>query len=287
MKTRSHYGERQSSATHEAPRDGAHQQLLDHENEETGHSRSIRAASSTRPSMVRQLALGSATVVALGVVSTYLLFSQRSAEATHSVSGVRVYAGSGGFAKRQRDIELSFRPYQQQRTADGALLVIGQVANVTTEDMRNPQVSLQLIDDLGRVVHEATVPTFKHHLEPGESTPVQLALFDVPQHQSVLFKAYGQPEGARSDEVALEVSLRSTADGSELTGQVRNPSEAVVTHAKLQVLALDGEGKLLGISALALKQPLVAGDQVDFSIPRPTATGDVAGYRGVAWATPN
>jgi hypothetical protein len=159
--------------------------------------------------------------------------------------------------------------FHRTRTAPGpGWFVLATIHNPHAEPVRPARLRVRLLDAEGEEVGGAR-GSLERGLAPGERAPIAVLIDHPVPHEDIELLATGPTVEALPEPAALSLEhddpIRGELGGWVVFGRVRNPGEAPVEGARVEVQALDGSGLLLGLDWLVL-DPIEAGEAVEFEL---------------------
>ncbi len=140
--------------------------------------------------------------------------------------------------------------------------VLGVVKNTSPFPIDRPEVKVRLLDAAGHVVATRQGYAERDRLEPSESCPAKVLVNEPPEHASlgyevVAHRALFDPGRVSGLEVTLEGEPRQNFNTWEVTGVVRNQGKQRARLAKVELVALNEQGQMLGVETAFPEETLI------------------------------
>lgn len=145
-----------------------------------------------------------------------------------------------------------FEPRGRRSGFERSFYVLGMVTNTSPFAIDRPEVRVVLRDASGQVVATRQGYAERDRLEPSESSPAKVLVSDPPEHASLEYevvarRALFDPGKVTGLEVELDGPPRQNFNTWEVSGTVKNRGKQVARWARVELVALDKQGKMLGV----------------------------------------
>ncbi len=171
----------------------------------------------------------------------------------------------------------------------GGLWCLGEILNSTGADLEQAGISIQLLDDQGKVVAEEQTYVGIDLLRPGAKAPFAVRFSSPPQsfssYQALPWKGVLGYVGS----YYLDLEVRDTAGEGEryatyiVTGVVANVGPEDAVEITVTVTLYDALGRVIGMRrAVPDHNVILRGGQTTFSIELTPAGGPVASFHAEA-----
>jgi LysM repeat protein len=173
----------------------------------------------------------------------------------------------------------------------GGRWILGEVANGGEEALENVQVTVDLLDASGSVLHSEVVWTANSIIRPGGRSPFGLLLVDVPQnfdHPLVTVMAANQVNelGTRYLDLSVTASESAAEDGFvRLSGEVLNEGESIAAKIVVVITLYDATGNVTGYVLREIEGDLAPGASSQFVVDIVPPGGTVEDFELTAEAT--
>jgi DNA-directed RNA polymerase subunit RPC12/RpoP len=184
--------------------------------------------------------------------------------------------------KRKQENESTFIPnieiihQVQGKTIVGGIYWIVQIKNISSNPVSRSRVVVSLFDEDDKRIEEQSGWSIKEVLQPNE-TSVVLVLVAKPPKQMATFEFSANASKLNfllKNQVAMEVVdfvVNQNNERYEIVGDVKNPNAFTVNYTKVVAVALDVDGKPIGLAhQFSTKKTLLAGEGSGFKISSTT-----------------
>jgi hypothetical protein len=146
----------------------------------------------------------------------------------------------------------SFEPRGRRSGFERSFYVLGMVKNTSPWAVDRPVVRVTLRDASGRVVATRRGYGERDRLEPSESCPAKVLVNEPPEHVSLEYdvvarRALFDPGKVSGLEVTLDGPPRQNFNTWEVSGVLRNRGKQRARLARVELVALDKQGRMLGV----------------------------------------
>ena len=134
-------------------------------------------------------------------------------------------------------------------TRTGGLQILGVVTKTSTVAINAPRVQAIFRDAGGKEVH-SEARSGPYDLEPGQKSPVQLLLTEIPKHESLGFEVSASERRGIEPAEGLNMAAVNAVPskfGWRISGRVSNEGSKAARFVKVVVSAWDADDRLLGI----------------------------------------
>lgn len=177
----------------------------------------------------------------------------RRARASSSPSPTVVEVGPAPKPEPAEPATAEFELHGTRSGHETSFYVLGYVTNTSPFPIRQPKLTVVLLDEDGREVGTKSGFAEDDVVEPGERTPASVLVKDPPPHASLTVEVAPR----RADYIAaavsgLEIEAGEPRRGSlgsalEVSGRVIHSGTEAAKFIKVRVLGFDADGKLMGV----------------------------------------
>jgi hypothetical protein len=146
----------------------------------------------------------------------------------------------------------AFEPRGRRSGFERSFYVLGMVTNTSPFPIDRPEVRVMLRDASGRVIATRQGYGERDRLEPSEFSPVKVLVNEPPEYVSLDYevvarRALFDPGKATGLEVTLDGPPRQNFNTWEVSGVLKNRGKQPARLARVELVALDKQGKMLGV----------------------------------------
>jgi hypothetical protein len=155
-----------------------------------------------------------------------------------------------------------FEPRGRRSGFERSFYVLGVVKNTSPFPIDRPEVRVTLLDAAGHVVALRQGYGERDRLEPSESCPAKVLVSEPPEHVSLAYavvarRALFDPGKVSGLQVELDGPPRQNFNTWEVSGVLRNQGKQRARLAKVELVALDERGQMLGVETAFPEETLI------------------------------
>lgn len=244
-----------------------------------GHALEVAGGRSAGRSLVGMIGVAAALVVAVAGAVLVLRRAEPASTHTHAAKSVDPTQRPVDALDPAAQASAKFTFHHLRKGAGGDLSLFGEVKNDSETIINKPEVIAVLRDAGGAELRTASGYAERDHLLPGATSPIQIRVDDPPAYTALSYEVVARKASYVPVYVAglvvEPVAPRAASLGMvELTGKVKNTGAKAARFVHIEALALDAEGKILGIDSSYAKADVL----------RP---GEEARYRMLIFPSPD